>query len=258
MKILLIGDIVGNIGVKKVETIIPELIKKENIDFIIANGENAAEGMGITTNIFEKLLSLGINVITMGNHTWSKKDIFNIIDKKELLRPANYSKNVVGNGYFIYECKDKKIAVINLIGRVGIEVLSENPFLKAEEIINEIKEKTDIIIIDFHAEATAEKMAMGYFLDGKVTAIIGTHTHIQTADEQVLEKGSAYITDAGMTGPKKSILGMDINTSIKRFLTSLPERYKISEDNQAIFNGCILNINDENNKVKSIERINIS
>lgn len=241
----------------KTEAILSELIKKEKINFIIANGENAAEGMGINSGIFKKLISLGINVITMGNHTWSKKDVFNIIEEKELIRPANYPKDVAGKGYEIYQCNNKKIAVINLIGRVGIEILSENPFLKVKEIIDEIKEKTDIIIIDFHAEATAEKMAMGYFLDGKVTAVFGTHTHIQTADEKILKKGTAYITDIGMTGPKNSIIGMDINTSIKRFLTSLPERYKISEDNQAIFNGCILDINDENNKVKKIKRINI-
>ena len=231
--------------------------KEQNIDFIIANGENSAEGMGITANIFNELLALGVNVVTMGNHTWGKKDIFSIIDNKQLLRPANYSKNVLGNKYGIYECNNKKIAVINLIGRVDMNVLSDNPFTAIEEILNQIKGKSDITIIDFHAEATAEKIALSYFLDGKVTAIFGTHTHVQTADEKVLEGGTAYITDVGMTGPKKSVIGMEVSASIKRFLTSLPERYKISADKESILNGCIIEINDENCRAEKITRINM-
>ena len=162
-----------------------------------------------------------------------------------------------GNGYGIYTYNDKKIAVINLIGRVDMNVLSENPFITVEKIVEKIKEKTDIIIVDFHAEATAEKIAMRYFLDGKITCLFGTHTHIQTADEQILENGTAYITDIGMTGPKKSVIGMDVKASIKRFLTSLPERYKVSEDTEAIMSGCILDINDTNCRINKIERINI-
>ena len=213
--------------------------------------------MGITANIYKDLISNGVNVITMGNHTWGKKDIFNILDNEDIIRPANYPKGVCGKGYNIYECKDKKIAVINLIGRVDMNVLSENPFLTAEEIINEIKDKADIIIVDFHAEATAEKIAMGYFLDGKITCLYGTHTHVQTADETILEKGSAYITDIGMTGPRKSVIGMDVDVSIKRFVTTLPERYKISSDKNTICNGCVIKINDENCKVLEINRINM-
>ena len=161
-----------------------------------------------------------------------------------------------GKGFGIYECNGKKIAVINLIGRTDMNVLSENPFLIVEEIINNIKGKTDIIIIDFHAEATAEKIAMAYFLDGRVTVLYGTHTHVQTADERILENKTAYITDIGMTGPKKSIIGMDIEASIKRFLTSLPERYKLAEG-KCIFNGCIFEIDDENCRTKKITRVNI-
>lgn len=193
----------------------------------------------------------------MGNHTWGKKDIFNIIDNKNLIRPANYPEGVVGHGYEIFECNNKKIAVINLIGRVDMGVLSENPFLTAESIINNIKDKADIIIIDFHAEATAEKIAMSYFLEGKVTAIFGTHTHVQTADEKILENGTAYITDIGMCGPKKSVIGMEVDASIKRFLTTLPERYRVSPDKNTIFNGCILNINDETCRVNEVIRINM-
>ena len=254
MKILAIGDLVGEGGVKKLKDELPKIKEQENIDFIIVNAENSAGGMGITTKIFNELKSLGINTITMGNHTWGKKDIFSFIDDKILIRPANYAKNVPGKGYMIYECKGKRICVINLIGRTDINVLSENPFLNMLEILKEVKEKSDIIILDFHAEATAEKIAMGYYLDGKVTAIFGTHTHVQTADEQILEKGTAYITDIGMTGPIKSVIGMDMKASIKRFETTLPEKYKLAEGN-CMLNGCIFEINDETCKVSKITRI---
>ena len=254
MKILAIGDIVGEVGIKKVRDVLPKMKKNENIDFVIANGENSADGMGITSNIFKELLALGIDAITMGNHTWGKKDIFSFISNKQLIRPANYPDGVAGNGYGIYECHGKKIAVINLIGRVDISVLSENPFIVADKIIEKIKRQTDIIIIDFHAEATAEKIAMGYFLDGRANVIFGTHTHVQTADEKILENGTAYITDIGMTGPKKSVIGMNIDTSIKRFLTTLPEKYKLAEG-EAMFNGCLFEL-DEDNAIIDVKRIN--
>ena len=257
MNILVLGDIIGENSVKKVKEILPNAIKENNIDFVIANGENSADGMGITSKIFKDLISSGINVITMGNHTWGKKDIFNIIENKSLLRPANYPRDVLGNGYGIYECKNKKIAVINLIGRVDMNVLSENPFIVVEDIVNNIKNDVDIIIVDFHAEATAEKIAMGYFLDGKVTCVFGTHTHVATADETILEKGTAYITDVGMSGPQKSVIGMDVDVSIKRFVTTLPERYKISEEKESFLNGCILEINDETCRAEKIKRRNL-
>ena len=256
MKILAIGDLIGTSGIKKMREVLPELRKKEEIDFVIVNGENSAEGMGITKKNFEEILAEKVNVITMGNHTWGKKDIFEFIDHPKLIRPANYTKGVVGKGYGIYTCKNKKIAVINLIGRVDINVLSENPFTLAKEIIEEIEKKVDIIIIDFHAEATAEKIALGYYLDGKATAIYGTHTHVQTADETILEQGTAFITDIGMTGPKKSVIGMDVSASIKRFETTLPERYKIATG-ACKFNGVIFDIDDNTNKVKAIKRINM-
>jgi len=192
----------------------------------------------------------------MGNHTWGKKDIFSFIDNPKLLRPANYSKGVPGKGYNIYQCKDKKIAVMNLIGRTDMGVLSENPFTVANEIVEKLKDKVDIIILDFHAEATAEKIAMKYFLDGKVTAIFGTHTHVQTADEGVTDLGTGYITDLGMTGPKRSVIGMDVDASIKRFVTSLPERYKLAEGD-SIFNACVFDINDQTHKTESLTRISL-
>lgn len=256
MKILAVGDLIGSAGIRKLKSVLPELRKKEGIDFVIVNGENSAEGMGMTEKNFKEILEEKVDVITMGNHTWGKKDIFKFIDHPKLIRPANYTKGVVGKGYNIYSCKDKKIAVINLIGRVDMNVLSDNPFVISKEIVESIQKDVDIIVIDFHAEATAEKIALGYLLDGKVTAIYGTHTHVQTADEMILEKGTAYITDIGMTGPKKSVIGMDVSASIKRFETTLPERYKIAIG-ECIFNGVIFEINDDTNKAVNIKRVRI-
>lgn len=254
MKILTIGDIVGENGVKKFKEELPRIRAEYNIDFVIVNAENSAGGMGITTKIFNDLLDLNVDVITMGNHTWGKKDIFSFIDHPKLLRPANYSKGVVGKGIGIYNCKDKKIGVIDLIGRTDMNVLSDNPFTKVDSAIEKIKDKCDYIFVEFHAEATAEKIAMANYVDGRATAVYGTHTHVQTADDQILEKGTAYITDIGMTGPVSSVIGMDKDASIKRFVTSLPERYKLAEG-KCMLNACIFEVNDELGRVVSIERI---
>ena len=254
MKILAVGDIVGKTGIQMLKSNLSKIVKENNIDFVIVNGENAADGMGLTEKMYKDILSAGTNVVTMGNHTWAKKEIFNFIEDEKIVRPANYSDNNPGKGYRIYKNKGKKIAVINLIGRVTMPVLSENPFLVAKKIVSEIKNKVDMIFIDFHAEATAEKIALSYYLDGEVTAIFGTHTHVQTADEQILKNGTAYITDIGMTGPKYSVIGMDAKASIKRFETSLPEKYKIAEGD-GILNACIFDVDDETNKVKEIKRI---
>ena len=254
MNILAVGDLVGENGLDKLEQVLPKIKQEHQIDFIIANSENVAGGMGINLKTFNALLKLEIDVLTMGNHTWAKKDIFEFINHPKLLRPANYSKGVVGKGYSIYDCKGKKIAVIDLIGRTDMGVLSENPFTMVEEIIQKISNKSDMIFVDFHAEATAEKIAMKYFLDGKVTGLFGTHTHVQTADEEVTEKRMGYITDLGMTGPKNSVIGMDIQASIKRFQTSLPERYKLAEG-ECIFNGLIFSINDETCQTENVTRL---
>ncbi|MGN1300455.1 MAG: TIGR00282 family metallophosphoesterase [Clostridia bacterium] len=254
MKILAVGDLVGEGGVKKLKELLPKIREEEKIDFVIVNAENSAGGMGITTKIFNELKALNIDAMTMGNHTWGKKDIFTFIDDPKLLRPANYPNNVPGKGYGIYNCKGKKICVVNLIGRTDMNVLSENPFQKMQEILKEVRSQADIIILDFHAEATAEKIAMGYYLDGKITAMFGTHTHVQTADEKILEHGTGYITDIGMTGPIKAVIGMDIAVSIKRFETTLPERYKLAEGN-CMLNGCIFDINDETCRVNKVTRV---
>ena len=254
MKILAVGDIVGESGVKKLKEELPKIKKEKNIDFVITNGENSAGGMGLNEKNFKDIMEAWTNVVTMGNHTWGKKDIFKFIDNPNLLRPANYPKGVVGKGLGIYECKGKKIAVMNFLGRVDLNILTENPFVLVKEMVEEIKDEVDMIFIDFHAEATAEKIAMGRFLDGKVTAVFGTHTHVQTADEQILPNGTAYITDLGMTGPKESVIGMNIQASLKRFETTLPEKYKLAEG-LCIFNAVVFEIDDETNKAKSIERI---
>ncbi len=256
MRILAVGDIVGESGVRKLKEELPKIKKEEEIDFVITNGENSAGGMGITEKNFKEIIEAGTNVVTMGNHTWGKKDIFKFIDEPRLLRPANYPKGVVGKGLGIYECNGKKIAVINLMGRVDINILTENPFIIAKEMVEELKNKVDIIMIDFHAEATAEKIAMARYLDGKITALFGTHTHVQTGDEQILPKGTGYITDLGMTGPKNSVIGMDVNVSIKRFETTLPEKYKLAEG-ECILNAVIFEIDNQTNKVTEIKRIYI-
>ena len=256
MKILVVGDIIGNAGVKELKKQLIKIKNEKQIDFVIVNGENSAEGMGITEKNFKDIVEAGADVVTMGNHTWGKKDIFKFIDDPKIIRPANYPEGVVGKGYNIYECKGKKIAVINIMGRVDINILTENPFIMAKDMVEEIKEQVDIIIIDFHAEATAEKIAMARYLDGKITAIFGTHTHVQTADEQILPNGTGYITDIGMTGPKNSVIGMDAQASIKRFETTLPEKYKLAEG-ECILNAVIFNIDDTTSKVTDIKRIYI-
>ena len=256
MKILAVGDIVGLNGLNKLKEVLPNLKQRERIDFIIVNGENVAGGMGITEKDFRQMLFAGADVVTLGNHTWSKKDVFTIIDEEKLIRPANYPKGVMGKGYNIFNYKNKKIAVINLIGRTNMGILAENPFLEADNIIEKIKNKVDYIVIDFHAEATAEKIALANYLDGKVNIVFGTHTHVQTADEMILPKGTGYITDIGMTGPIDSVIGMEKKASIKRFVTTLPEKYKIAEG-ESKFNSCLFTINDENGQIEEIKRINL-
>ena len=252
MKILTIGDIVGENGIQKVKKQLPIIQEAENIDVTIVNAENAGGGMGLTSQNYNELCKMNIDMITMGDHTWGKKDIFKIINNENIVRPANYPKGVPGYGYRIIKKNDKKIAVINLLGRTFINVLTENPFLCVDRILEKIT--ADIIIVDFHAEATAEKIAMGRYLDGRITGLYGTHTHVQTADEQILKKGTGYITDVGMTGPADAVIGMDADVALKRFLTTLPERYKLASGD-CILNGAIFEIDDETCQTKKVYRI---
>lgn len=256
MKILVIGDLVGEGAVDYLAKELPKIKKEENINFVIVNAENAAGGFGLTTKLYNDISKMGVDVITMGNHTWAKRDIFTFIENKNIVRPANYSENLPGHGYTIIEKDNKKVCVINLIGRVEMPVLSDNAMLKVNKILEEVKGKADIIMVDFHAEATGEKLAMGYYLNGRVTGVYGTHSHVQTSDECILDKGTGYITDIGMTGPEHSVIGMDIKASIKRFETTLPERYRIA-DGKSIFNGVIFDVDDNTSKVVGIKRIYI-
>ena len=254
MNILAIGDIVGNLGIQELKKRLPKIKEEYNIDFTIVNGENAAEGIGITEKNFKDILEAGCDCVTLGNHTFGKKEIFRFIDDPKILRPANYPEGVCGKGFNFFDVNNKKIAVINAMGRAEMNVMLDNPFSVIKKILENIKQNSDIIILDFHAEATGEKKTMAFFVDGKITIMFGTHTHVQTADEQILENGTAYITDIGMTGPKNSVIGMAKEVGIKRSLTGLPEKYKIA-DGECILNGVVFEINDETNKAIKITRI---
>lgn len=255
MNILFIGDIYGRTGRNLLRDNLNRIKDENNIDFTIANGENSAGGVGITKEIYDDLIRYGIDVITLGNHAWAQKKIFDFIDNEDrLVRPANYPEGTPGKPYVIVEANGRRIAVINMCGRVFMECL-DCPFRKIDSILNEIEGKADIKILDFHAEATSEKIAMGWYLDGRITAVLGTHTHVQTADERILPKGTGYITDVGMTGPINSVLGVKTDIIIRKFLTNLPERFEAAEDSGQI-NGVILKVN-ENNLVSGIKRLKV-
>lgn len=255
INVLMIGDIVGNVGMNAVRDMLPKLKDEYNIDMIIANGENAADGNGITYELVRELYDYDVDVITMGNHVWDKKEITNFIDEENaLIRPANFPDTAPGNGYVIYKLSNNlKVGVVNLLGTVFLQPLI-SPFAIIENIIDEIKKETSIIILDFHAETTSEKVAMGWFLDGKVTGVFGTHTHIQTADERILPEGTAYITDVGMTGPRNSVLGVKRDLVIQKFVTQMPVRFEIAKG-KGQFNGIVLSIDPFTGKATSIERV---
>ena len=254
MRILCIGDIVGTPGVETVCSQLNYLKQDYSIDFVVANGENSATGNGITKDKAEKLVDCGVDVITLGNHGFSKPDAGLLMNSGfPMVRPINLPSGTPGNGFIIKECNGKKIAVINALGRVYMNPC-DSPFDAVNNCLEILNEKADIILLDFHAEATSEKYAMGWYLDGKVTAVFGTHTHVQTADERILPKGTAYITDIGMTGPYNSVLGMDKDISVSRFLTLMYKRYEVAAGN-CILSGIILDIPEK--KVVSISRISI-
>lgn len=255
MKVLVIGDVMGKAGRNSLKEYLHK--KKAEYDFVIINGENAAGGFGITAKIAEEFFSWGVDVITSGNHIWDKKEIYGYLDEEErLLRPLNYPKGVPGNGYVIRENrKGEKVAVINIQGRVFMPEV-DSPFSRIEEILDEVRKETKNIIVDFHAEASSEKVAMGYYLDGRTSLVYGTHTHIQTADDRILPKGTAYLTDLGMTGAHDSIIGMSVDTVLPKFLNSLPSRFEVASDDVKI-NGLELEIGSDG-LAKSIDRINIS
>lgn len=259
IKILFIGDIIGKPGRLAVKGLLSNLVSKYEPEFIIANGENAAHGMGITPDVADFILSLGIDVITSGNHIWDQKSIIPYIaGQHKLLRPANYSPLVPGFGYGIFNSRfERKIGVVNLEGRVFMKALSDSPFTVAKDIIKEVRDKSDAIIIDFHAEATSEKEALALYLDGEVSAFLGTHTHVQTNDDIILPKGTAYITDVGMVGSKYSVLGTNKEIAIRRYLTGIPERFE-PEENDIALNGVAVTIDKKTKLSKNIEKIRIN
>ena len=254
VNILFIGDIVGKPGMEMVQTWLPSLKSKYRPDFVIANGENASDGKGCTEREGRVLFDLGVDVITGGNHTWDKHQSQDYLKTdKRVLRPQNYPRGTYGNGFVIADSTKGKIAVINLQGRAFMAPI-DCPFRSAEWVLNKISSETKIIFLDFHAEATAEKQALAYFLDGKITAFIGTHTHVQTADERILKKGTAYITDSGMTGPYDSVIGMKSDAALNRFLYQTPQKYQTAQDERHL-SGVFLKADNETGKATHIERI---
>ncbi len=258
MKILFVGDVVGSLGRDMVTEYLPLLKSKYEPTLTIVNGENAASGRGITEKIYKQFLKVGADVVTMGNHTWDNKEIFGFIDKaKQMVRPDNYPKGTPGKGLLFVNSKGAEFAVINLQGRTFMPAL-DCPFEAAEKLVEEARKRTPHIFVDFHAEATSEKQAMGYFLDGKVSAVIGTHTHVQTADNRVLPNGTAFMCDVGMTGPYDEVLGMNKEAVIKKFRTSMPVRFEVPKEGRKNLSACLIDIHDRTGVAKKIDRILIN
>jgi 2',3'-cyclic-nucleotide 2'-phosphodiesterase len=258
MKILFIGDVFGSPGRDMVQEYLPKLKEKYKPQAIIINGENSASGKGITEKIYKQFMEWGAQVITMGNHTWDKKEIFEFIDDaKNMIRPANFPEGTPGKGMTFLNINGVELAVLNLQGRTFLPAI-DDPFRKVDELIAEAKKRTNIIFLDFHAEATSEKQAMGWYVDGRVSAVVGTHTHTQTADNRILPKGTAYITDVGMTGPYDGILGVERDSVLKRFLTSLPVRFEPDKSGRNQLNAVLVTIDQVDGRASKIERIIIN
>jgi len=257
LKVLFFGDIVGSPGRRAIKKCINELKIEHDLDFIIANGENAAGGLGLTYKTAMELFEMGIDAITLGNHTWSKKEIISFIDSGlKIVRPVNYSSSLPGRGFMVIKSSrnDKKLGIINAQGQVYMDPV-ESPFRACESVLGELKKETKAIILDFHAEASSEKCAMAWFLDGKVSAVIGTHTHVQTADERLLPCGTAFITDVGMTGPYESVIGMSADKVVRRFVTQFPEPYSVATGPVQV-NAVVIEIDEKSGRSLSINRIN--
>lgn len=254
-RVLFIGDIVGKPGRETVTRLLADFKKDEKIDFVIANAENAAGGSGITPAIAQELFAGGVDVLTSGDHIWKKPEIYPYLDATEkVLRPLNYPEGVPGKGATVLKAGDKiKVGVINLLGRVFMDPI-DCPFIRVRQEVEKMRKATNIIFVDMHAEATSEKTAMGYFLDGTVSAVIGTHTHVQTADEKILPRGTAYITDCGMTGPFDSVIGRRKENIIERFLTQMPTRFEVASGDEEM-HGVLVTVDPETGKALSIVRV---
>lgn len=257
MRVLFLGDIVGRPGRRAVKELLPPLIEKYDPHLIIANGENAAGGRGITRKTADELFLSGIDILTMGNHVWDQREVYNFIDGEDrMVRPANYPPDTPGQGYVITCIDDNmKLGVINLSGRVYMSSL-DCPFRLLDHLLPLIKKETNVIIIDFHAEATSEKMALAWYVDGRASAVLGTHTHIQTGDERVLPGGTGYITDVGMTGPRDSVLGVKVESVISKFTSLRPVRFEVAGGSVQL-NAVFLEIDQERGTTEVIKRINV-
>lgn len=255
MKILFIGDIVGEPGRRAVKLLLPKLRAQRGLDFIIANGENSAGGNGITPRIADELFASGVDVITSGDHLWDQKEVMEmLVAEKRFVRPLNYPPGTPGQGSVVIQKGAlPPVAVLNAQGRTFMPVL-ENPFLAVPPEIERLRLQTKIIFVDFHAEATSEKIAFARMVDGKVSAIVGTHTHVQTADEQIFPGGTAYLSDAGFTGPHEGVLGREIEPVIKRFVTNMPQRFEVAK-NQVTLNGAVVEVDESSGRAISIDRV---
>ncbi len=258
MRILFIGDVVGSLGRKTIERYVPKLKKKYRPQVTIINGENAASGRGITEKIYKKFLQNGVDVVTLGNHTWDNKDIFDFIDSaKKMIRPANFPEGTPGKGMVFVKVNQLELAVINLQGRVFMNDL-DDPFQVAAELVTKASERTPLIFVDFHGETTSEKQAMGWFLNGKVSAVVGTHTHVQTNDQRILSKGTAYLSDVGMTGPYDGVLGMKQEGVLTKFQTALPQRFEVIEEGRELLSACVIDLDDVTGRAVAIETFMIN
>lgn len=258
MKILFVGDVVGSPGRQAVEQYLPLLKKQYKPQVTIVNGENSASGRGITEKIYKGILQAGADVVTLGNHAFDNRDIFNFIDDaKKMVRPANYPVGVPGSGITFVKSNQVELAVINLQGRVFMNTL-DDPFQVIQALVEEARKRTPLIFVDFHAEVTSEKQALAWFLDGKVSAIVGTHTHVQTNDARVLPQGTAFLCDVGMTGPYNGILGMERNAIIGKFLNQLPTRFEVPETNEIMLSACVIEVDNQTGKSKKITPIMVS
>lgn len=259
MKIAFIGDVVGKPGRRAVRELLPELINQTGgLDAVVINGENSAGFRGITYRIFKELIQAGADVVTTGNHVWAQQDIFRFIDNENrIIRPANYPSEIPGRGFSVVSIKNGcRLAVINLAGQLFMSSFN-NPFQVLDQILLKVATETDFILVDFHAEATSEKIAMGWYADGRVSVVVGTHTHVQTADERILPQGTAYITDVGMTGPHDSVLGIQTELVLKNFTTMLPAKFQVAETNIKLC-GVTVQIDDQTGLAISIDRFQLT
>jgi len=263
VKILFIGDIVGEPGRRAVKLLLPDLRRQHAVDFVIANGENAAGGSGITPRIAEELFAAGVEVITSGDHLWDQKEVVHLLaDEPRFLRPLNYPPETPGRGTGIYRVtlsggepgRELRIGVLNVQGRTFMQPPLDNPFVAMRDAVRRLREHTPILFLFVNDAATSEKIALARFLDGQVSAVVGTHTHVQTADEQIFPGGTAYLSDAGFTGPHESVLGREIEPVIQRFLTSIPQRFEVAKD-RVLLHGAVIEVDEANGRAKKIERV---